>query len=109
VEFLLNPNQQAATIDGALVCIVNGELQYLKSDDLLDPRTKKTSVRVVDLAKPSYKVAREYMIRLEKEDFDNSDRLEKLARSASSPNKPISADEFKKQFAPIVTELRGGL
>jgi hypothetical protein len=66
-------------------------------------------VRVVDLGKPSYKVAREYMIRLEKEDFDNSDRLEKLARSASSPNKPISVDEFKKQFAPIVTELRGGL
>ena len=46
------------------------ELQYLKFTDLLDPKTKKTSVRTVDLAKPSYKVAREYMIRLEKEDFD---------------------------------------
>ena len=109
VEFLLNPNQQAATIDGALVCIVNGELQYLKFNDLLDPRTKKTSVRVVDLAKPSYKVAREYMIRLEKEDFDNPERLEKLARNASSQDKPISAQEFKKQFEHVVTELRGGL
>ena len=109
VEFLLNPNQQAATIDGALVCIVNGELQYLKFDDLLDPRTKKTSVRVVDLAKPSYKVAREYMIRLEKEDFDNPERLEKLARSASSQAKPISAQEFKKKFERVVTELRGGV
>jgi 6-phosphofructokinase 1 len=109
VEFLLNPNQQAATIDGALVCIVNGELQYLKFDDLLDPKTKKTSVRVVDLAKPSYKVAREYMIRLEKEDFDNPERLEKLARSASSQAKPISAQEFKKKFERVVTELRGGV
>lgn len=109
VEFLLNPNQQTATIDGALVCIVNGELQYLKFDDLLDPRTKKTSVRVVDLAKPSYKVAREYMIRLEKEDFDNPERLEKLARSASSQAKPISAQEFKKTFERVVTELRGGV
>jgi len=109
VEFLLNPNQQTATIDGALVCIVNGELQYLKFTDLLDPRTKKTSVRSVDLAKPSYKVAREYMIRLEREDFENSELMQRMARGASSQDKPISVEDFKKKFAPVVTELRGGL
>jgi ATP-dependent phosphofructokinase / diphosphate-dependent phosphofructokinase len=109
VEFLLNPNEQSAKIDGALVCIVNAELQYLKFTDLLDPKTKKTSVRTVDLAKPSYKVAREYMIRLEKEDFATPALLEKLARAASNPEKPISADQFKKQFEPVVSQLRGGL
>ena len=109
VEFLLNPNQQTAAIDGALVCIVNGELQYLKFTDLLDPRTKKTSVRSVDLAKPSYKVAREYMIRLEREDFENSELMKRMARGASSHDKPISVEDFKKKFAPVVTELRGGL
>ncbi|MGH7795880.1 MAG: diphosphate--fructose-6-phosphate 1-phosphotransferase [Candidatus Binatia bacterium] len=108
VEFLLNPNQQTAAIDGALVCIVNGELQYLKFKDLLDPKTKKTTVRAVDIAKPSYKVAREYMIRLEKEDFEIPERLEKLARSASSQEKSISTEEFKKKFARVVTKLRGG-
>lgn len=109
VEFLLNPNQEAAAIDGALVCIVNGQLQYLKFTDLLDPLTKKTAVRSVDIANPRYKVAREYMIRLEKEDFAVSDRLEKLARAASSKEKPVSIAEFRKKFAPAVTELRGGL
>jgi ATP-dependent phosphofructokinase / diphosphate-dependent phosphofructokinase len=109
VEFLLNPNQQTANIDGALVCIVDGELQHLKFTDLLDAKTKKTSVRVVDLAKPSYKVAREYMIRLEKEDFENPERLEKLAATASSKDKPISVEEFKNKFEPAVTALRGGL
>jgi len=109
VEFLLNPKPQTATIDGALVCIVNGELQYLKFTDLLDPKTKKTTVRAVDIAKPSYKVAREYMIRLEREDFALPERLEKLARSASSKDKTISSDEFKKNFERAVTELRGGL
>lgn len=109
VEFLLNPNQQTANVDGALVCIVDGELQYLKFTDLLDANTKKTSVRVVDLAKPSYKVAREYMIRLEKEDFENPGRLEKLAGAASSKDKPMSVAEFKKKFEPVVTGLRGGL
>ena len=109
VEFLLNPNQQTANVDGALVCIVDGELEYLKFTDLLDANTKKTSVRVVDLAKPSYKVAREYMIRLEKEDFENPGRLEKLAGAASSKDKPMSVAEFKKKFEPVVTGLRGGL
>ncbi|MGH7855550.1 MAG: diphosphate--fructose-6-phosphate 1-phosphotransferase [Candidatus Binatia bacterium] len=109
VEFLLNPNEQTERIDGALVCIVNAELQYLKFADLLDPKTKKTSVRAVDLDKPSYKVAREYMIRLEREDFENPERLEKLARSAANQNKPITVEDFKNKFEPIVTELRGGL
>jgi 6-phosphofructokinase 1 len=109
VEFLLNPNQQATAIGGALVCIVNGELQYLKFTDLLDPKTKKTAVRTVDLTKPSYKVAREYMIRLEREDFENSELMEKMARSTSSQDKPVSVEDFKKKFAPVVMGLRGGL
>lgn len=109
VEFLLNPNEQSTKIDGALVCIVNAELQYLKFTDLIDPKTKKTSVRAVDVGKPSYKVAREYMIRLEKEDFATPALLEKLACAASNPEKPISAEQFKKQFEPVVNQLRGGL
>jgi 6-phosphofructokinase len=109
VEFLLNPNESTAKIDGALVCIVNGELQYLKFDDLLDPETKKTSVRSVDISKPSYKVAREYMIRLEREDFESHERLEQLARAASSKEQTLSPEAFKKKFEHVVTELRGGL
>src|SRR5688572_3721212 len=30
VEFLLNPNEITSNINGALVCIMNGELEYLK-------------------------------------------------------------------------------
>ncbi len=108
VEFLLNPNPRSAAINGALVCIVNGELQYLEFTDLLDPKTKKTSVRTVDLTKPSYKVAREYMIRLEREDFEKPELLEKMAKAASGKDKFLSAAEFKKKFEPVVTELRGG-
>ena len=109
VEFLLNPTALTATFDGALVCIVDGELQYLKFENLLDAKTKKTSVRSVDITKPSYKVAREYMIRLEREDFEIPGRLEQLARAASSNEINISAAAFKKQFAHVVYELHGGL
>jgi ATP-dependent phosphofructokinase / diphosphate-dependent phosphofructokinase len=109
VEFLLNPDAATAQITGALVCLSGNELRYLKFADLLDPRTKKTTVRPVNIDKPSYKVAREYMIRLEKEDFDKPERLAALARAASSPQNPMAVEELKKKFAPAVTELRGGL
>jgi len=109
VEFLLNPTALTATFDGALVCIVDGELQYLRFEDLLDAKTKKTSVRSVDITKPSYKVAREYMIRLEREDFEIPGRLEQLAQAASSSEINVSTEAFKKQFAHVVHELRGGL
>jgi 6-phosphofructokinase 1 len=109
VEFLLNLNPRTAAIDGALVCIINGELQHLKFTDLLDPKTKKTSVRSVDLTKPSYKVAREYMIRLEKEDFEKPELLEKMTKAASGKEQALSVAEFKKKFEPAVTALRGGI
>lgn len=109
VEFLLNPTALTATFDGAMVCIVDGELEYLRFEDLLDAKTKKTSVRSVDITKPSYKVAREYMIRLEREDFEIPGRLEQLARAASSKENSMSAEAFRKQYAQVVIELRGGL
>jgi 6-phosphofructokinase len=109
VEFLLNPNEITSKITGALVCIVDGELKYLKFEDLLDPATKKTSVRVVDITKPSYKVAREYMIRLEREDFANTQTLEKLANAASSKEQFVSVEAFKEKFENVVTGLRGGM
>jgi ATP-dependent phosphofructokinase / diphosphate-dependent phosphofructokinase len=109
VEFLLNPSPLTTSIDGALVCVVDGELQYLKFEHLLDAETKKTSVRTVDISKPSYKVAREYMIRLEGEDFDDPQKLEKLACAASSRQERVSVEAFKKKFEPVVRELRGGL
>jgi ATP-dependent phosphofructokinase / diphosphate-dependent phosphofructokinase len=108
VEFLLNPTALTSSIDGALVCVVNGELQYRKFDDLLDATTKKTSVRTVDITKPSYKIAREYMIRLEREDFEDPQKLAKLAHAASSKDFSVSTEFFKKQFEPV-TRLRGGL
>ena len=65
-------------------------------------------MRTVDIAKPSYKVAREYMIRLEREDLDDPQKLVKLARAASSKDSWLAPEAFKKHFKPIVAQLRGG-
>ena len=109
VEFLLNPNAGGSEIAGALVCLVDGQLRYLKFEDLMDPKTKKTTVRGVDISKPAYKVAREYMIRLEREDFENQESLNALARAGSSQETKLSPQEFRKKFEHLVTDLRGGI
>jgi 6-phosphofructokinase 1 len=102
VEFLLSAGHEGVDLNGALVCLVDGKLRYLDFADLIDPKTGKSRVRVVDVEKPSYKIAREHMIRLEKEDFEDADKLRLLAQAASSPNNSCGAEEFRTKFASVL-------
>lgn len=77
----------------AMICSNNGSLIPLSFEDMINPKTKKTEVRYVDLASPSYLIARNYMIRLEKRDFADSGFLEKLAKTAK-----MTKDDFLKKF-----------
>jgi hypothetical protein len=45
---------------------------------------------------------------LEREDFDDPQRLEKLTCAAANKEVRLSTESFKKRFEPIVTQLRGG-
>ena len=101
VEFLLGKTE-ATKLSGALVCLVDGKLRYLDFADLLDNKTGKSRVRIVDVEKPSYKIAREYMIRLEKEDLEDAEKLRLLAEAASSSGKSCTADEFRSRFQHLV-------
>jgi 6-phosphofructokinase 1 len=102
VEFLLNP--AAAERTGALVALVDGKIEYFDFAGLLDPATGKSRIRGVDIATPSYRVAREYMIRLEREDFEDSTKLALLAQAANN----LSPDAFRERFQYLATDLRGG-
>lgn len=103
VEFLLPQKAEAQTLNGALVCLVDGKLQHLDFADLLDPKTGKSRVRLVDVDKPSYKVAREYMIRLEREDLDDLEKLRLLAQAASSDKQAYTPDQFRSKFQHLVS------
>ena len=107
VEFLLNPSATAATLSGALVCLVNGQFEYLDFAKLQDPQTGKTRIRSVDVYAPSYRVAREYMIRLEKEDFRDAEKLRQLAQAASSPEHYCEPEQFRDRYQYLTTDLRG--
>lgn len=97
VEFLLSKTRDDKVKLGGMVCLVEGRLEVLPFDELRDPVTGRTKVRLVDINSEHYKVAREYMIRLEREDLENPEMLSKLAEAAK-----MTPEEFKKKFAHVV-------
>jgi 6-phosphofructokinase 1 len=103
VEFLIGQNAGLDKLSGALVCLVDGKLQYLNFVDLLDPKTGKSRVRQVDTGTPAYKIAREYMIRLEKEDFEDANKLRLLAQAASTPSHSCAPEDFCAKFGHLAT------
>src|SRR5688572_5097568 len=51
-------------------------------DELMDPKTHKTRVRLVDVATESHTSARSLQVRIERADLDDAERLEQLAAAA---------------------------
>ena len=64
---------------GAMVTIQDGELAPLRFGTFTDPKTGRPRVRIVNVKSESYRVAREYMIRLEREDLETPSKLAALA------------------------------
>lgn len=78
---------------GAIVTLVGGKINPLYFKDVIDPDTGKTRIRLVDVNTESYEVARKYMIRLNKEDFENEETTANIAKVAN-----LSKDDFIKKF-----------
>ena len=97
VRVLLSPSEGNMRTNGGMVCLEDGHLKVMPFDELRDPLTQRTRVRLVDIHSESYQVARDYMIRLEKEDLADPDKKLRLATAAK-----MTPDEFERQFAPVV-------
>ncbi|CUH97727.1 hypothetical protein P22_3871 [Propionispora sp. 2/2-37] len=85
-EFLQNGGADA------IITVVNGEAKPLPFSEMLDPVTKKTAVRFVNVNSVKYKIARSLMTLLEPADFE-AGKVEKLAAVTN-----LSVAEFTKQF-----------
>lgn len=95
VSFLLSdPKKDDHTEQGAMICIVDSQLQAVPFEDMRDADTGKTIVRMVDTNNLYYDVARRYMIRLEQSDLEDDEVLGQLADAAS-----MQPDAFKRRFA----------
>ena len=82
---------------GAMVSIQGGRLVPIPFDEIREPGTGKTRVRMVNTKSEGFQVAREYMIRVEPSDFKDPAWVEKLAEAAN-----LSSDEFRSKFEYLI-------
>jgi len=93
VKFLLS---EQAENNGVVITFVGGTMVPRPFQEMIDPKTKKMRPRLVDMAGENYEVARRYMIRLEKSDFEDLTRLEKLAAVVK-----MTPAQFTERFAYV--------
>ncbi len=79
--------------NGAMVSIQNGHLIPMLFADIRDPNTGRTAVRNVDVTSESYRVARQFMLRLDYTDFEDQGWVEKLAHAGN-----LSVEELESRF-----------
>jgi 6-phosphofructokinase len=78
---------------GAMVSIQGGRMVPIPFDDIREPTTGKTKVRLVDIDGEGFRVARAYMIRLEAEDFAHAAWVDRLADAAN-----LTPGVFRQRF-----------
>ena len=76
-----------------MITLQGGAFVPIPFEEMLDPETGRTRVRMVDIGSTGYAIARRYMIRLRRDDFADEERLERIARSCW-----MSVDDFRGRF-----------
>jgi 6-phosphofructokinase 1 len=79
--------------NAAIISMHSGRFEPVPFAGLLDPETGRARVRCVDIESARYKIARRYMIRLCREDFENAHELAKLAAICN-----CSPEAFRSEF-----------
>jgi 6-phosphofructokinase 1 len=82
---------------GAVISFVGGRMRPMPFDELIVPQTGRMRPRKVDVEGEVYEVARRYMIRLDREDFQEPRRLEGVAAAAG-----LSPERFRERFGYLV-------
>ena len=83
--------------DAVMVSMQGGQFVPVPFAQLLDPKTGRAKIRLVDIHSTRYAIARRYMIRLRRDDFDQPAEMQKFAATAG-----LSVDEFRQQFGYLI-------
>jgi len=87
IRFLLEGGTEA------MISVQGGRMVPMQFDEIREPETGKTRVRMVNVESEGYRVAREYMIRLEEKDFEDPTWVDKLAAAGN-----MTTDDFRNRF-----------
>ncbi|HSD66536.1 MAG TPA: 6-phosphofructokinase, partial [Vicinamibacteria bacterium] len=85
--------------NAAMVSLQGGHFVPVPFRDMLDPKTGKAKIRLVDVRSTRYAIARRYMIRLRRDDFEDPHELAKFAATCG-----ISLQEFRAEFEDLIQD-----
>jgi ATP-dependent phosphofructokinase / diphosphate-dependent phosphofructokinase len=91
VKFLL------AGGNAAMISMQGGHFVPIPFPALIDRETGRARIRLVDTTSTRYAIARRYMIRLRRDDFDDPHELAKFAATVG-----MSIEDFRRQFEYLV-------
>jgi 6-phosphofructokinase 1 len=82
---------------GVMISMQGGHFAPMPFNTLTEDGTGRARVRLVDINSARYAIARRYMIRLRRDDFEDPHELAKLAAAVGR-----TEEEFRREFEPIV-------
>ena len=83
--------------NAVMISMQGGHFVPVPFERMLDPATGRARVRLVDIHSTRYAIARRYMLRLRRDDFDDPHELAKFAATAG-----LSLEKFREEFEPLV-------
>ena len=83
----------------AMVSIQAGNFVPIPLEEMIDGKTGRLRVRLVDVHSARYAIARRYMIRLRRDDFEDPHEVAKFAATAG-----LSLEAFRREFAWLVED-----
>jgi ATP-dependent phosphofructokinase / diphosphate-dependent phosphofructokinase len=83
----------------ATVTMVDGQFRPIPFRELVEPESFAVRLRTVDVSSDHYGIARRYMLRLRRDDFEDELELTKLSRTVGLTN-----SEFRSQFEYLVRD-----
>ena len=80
-----------------MISMQAGQFVPIPFEHLMDPKTGRAKVRLVDINSSRYRIAHRYMLRLRRDDFADAGELASLAATAGT-----SAEAFRAEFGYVV-------
>jgi 6-phosphofructokinase 1 len=87
-----------------MISMQAGQFVPIPFGELADPETGKARIRLVDIHSTRYAIARRYMIRIRRDDFDDPHELAKFAAACG-----LNLAQFREQFEYLVHDEPPGL
>ena len=83
--------------NAVMISMQAGHFKAIPFAEMIDPVTGRTRVRLVDIHSTRYAIARRYMIRLRRDDFEDPHELAKFAATAG-----LSLQAFRAEFEYLI-------